>query len=172
MNLGISTRWCLYKEKDIMHFWHTNNFCESLSCVWSFFSSVNKIWSTVQGRILNCTNCRKHKHVPILGDARCHGQYGSRHVTHSKILKTQWGIFHITSPNNRCESNRANGKDRDKNSRWALHRKKRHMHRCCQNSMFDTDHQITTVCVFTEHSTVQWHTVPWLHTALIFCGTE
>ena len=41
-----------------------------------------------------------------------------------------------------------------------------------QASMYNTDHHKTTLCVLTQHSTVGWHTVPWLHTALIFCGTE
>jgi len=45
------------------------------------------------------------------------------------------------------------------------------MQRGFQAYMFDTDHQIT-FCVLTQHSTVQWHTVPWLHTALIFCKAE
>jgi hypothetical protein len=41
-----------------------------------------------------------------------------------------------------------------------------------QASMFDTDHQETTFCVFTQHNTVGWHTAQWLHIALILCGTE
>jgi len=63
-------------------------------------------------------------------------------------------------------------KTRDKESRWALHRRKSHKQRHSQASMFDTDHQIATFCVLTQHSTVEWHTVLWPHTALIFCGKE
>ena len=76
------------------------------------------------------------------------------------------------SPNNSSQSTRAGEKARDKDSRWALHRKKTNMHRGFQASMFNTDHQITTFCVLTRHGTVEWHTVPWHHVALIFCGTE
>jgi hypothetical protein len=46
------------------------------------------------------------------------------------------------------------------------------MYRSCQASMFDTDHQITTFCVLTQHSTAGWHTVPSMHTALIFCSID
>jgi hypothetical protein len=52
------------------------------------------------------------------------------------------------------QSARADEKARDKNSRLALHRRKTNMHRGFQASMFDTDHQITTFCVLTQHSTV------------------
>ena len=38
------------------------------------------------------------------------------------------------------------------------------------SSMFDTDHQIMALFVLTQHSTVGWNTVAWLHIALIFCG--
>ena len=37
-------------------------------------------------------------------------------------------------------------------------------------SIFDTDIQI--FCVMTQHSTAEWHNVPWLHNTLIFGGTE
>jgi hypothetical protein len=60
----------------------------------------------------------------------------------------------------------------DKDSRSAIHRRKSHMHRSFHNSMLNTNNQITTFCVLTQHSTVQWHIVPWLHTALICCSTE
>jgi len=60
----------------------------------------------------------------------------------------------------------------NKDSRWALHRKKTNTHRGFQASMFNIDHQITAFCVLTQHRTVGWHTVPWLHTVLIFCGKE
>jgi len=49
--------------------------------------SVNEISFTVQGRILNCPSCRKHKYAHIAGDARC-GQYESKHVTPSKLGNT------------------------------------------------------------------------------------
>jgi len=48
--------------------------------------SVNEISFTVQGRILNCPSCRKHKHTAA--DARCCGQYESKHVTLSKLGNT------------------------------------------------------------------------------------
>jgi hypothetical protein len=76
------------------------------------------------------------------------------------------------SPNNSSQSAGADEKDRDKDSRWTLHRRKTNRYRGLQASMFDTDHQITTFCVLTQHSTVQWHTVPSLHTTPIFCSTE
>ena len=75
------------------------------------------------------------------------------------------------NPNNSGYGAREDEKVTDKGSRWALHRRKSHIHRGFQASTFDTDHQIT-LCVLTQHSTVGWHTVPWLHTAIIFCGTE
>jgi hypothetical protein len=136
--------------------------------------SVNEIWTTVQGSILNCPFCRKHKHAPILGDVdwplwpvwvqACH--------TPSKLYNTQRGNCHIMSPNNSSHSARADEKARHKDSRRVLHRRKTNMHRSFQASTFDTHHQITTFCVLTQHSTVAWHTVPWLHIALIFCRTE
>ena len=46
------------------------------------------------------------------------------------------------------------------------------MHRAFQASMSNTDHHKTTLCVLTEQSIVGWHTVPWLHTSLIFWRTE
>jgi hypothetical protein len=60
----------------------------------------------------------------------------------------------------------------DKDSRSAIHRRKTNMHRGFQASLINTDCQITTFCVLTQHSTVQWHTVPWLLSTLICCLTE
>jgi len=112
------------------------------------------------------------KNTPILWDARCRGQYQSKHVTPSNILETQPGSCDIMSPNNSGQSATADEKARDKDSRWALHRRKTNMHSGLQASRFDTEHQITTFCVFTQHSTVGCHIVPWLHVVLIFCETE
>jgi hypothetical protein len=78
---------------------------------------VNEIWSTVQGRILNCPSCRKYKHTPISGDAKCRGQYGLKLVTPLKILETQRGSFHILSPNISGQSAAADEKARDMDSR-------------------------------------------------------
>ena len=75
-------------------------------------------------------------------------------------------------PNNSGQSARADEKARDKDNRWALHRRKSHMHRRFQASMFDTDHQIATLCFDTTQYCRMTHTVPRLHFALIFCGTE
>jgi len=76
------------------------------------------------------------------------------------------------SPNNSGQGTRADEKARHKDSRWALCRRKTNTHRGFQASMIDTDHQITTFCVLTQHRTGGWHIVPWLYTILIFCGTE
>jgi len=75
------------------------------------------------------------------------------------------------SPTNIGQSATVDEKARGKDNRWALHRRKSHMQRGFQASKFETDNQIT-FSVLTQHSTVEWHTVPWLHTALIFCRTE
>ena len=79
--------------------------------------------------------------------------YESKHVAHSKIQETQQGSCHIMSTNS-GQSARADEKDRDKDIRQALHRRKTNMHRSFQASMSDTDHQITTFSVLTQHSTV------------------
>ena len=55
--------------------------------------SVNGIRSTVQGRILNCSSCRKHKQASILGDAWCHG---------CVIKATPWLIYPQERPGTHC----------------------------------------------------------------------
>jgi hypothetical protein len=49
--------------------------------------SVSEILSTMHGIVQNSISCRKHKHAPILGDATCHGRYGSKPVTSSELSK-------------------------------------------------------------------------------------
>jgi hypothetical protein len=74
-------------------------------------------------------------------------------------------------PNNSGHSPRADEKARNKDSTWLLHRRKTNMHRGSQASMFNTNQQIT-FCVLSQHTTVEWLTVPWLHIALNFSRTE
>jgi hypothetical protein len=76
------------------------------------------------------------------------------------------------TPNSCSQSATADETAIDKDSTWALHRGTTNMHRCFQTSMFNTDHHITTFCVLSQHSTVERHTVPWLHIALNFSRTE
>jgi hypothetical protein len=130
-----------------------------------------KLLSTVKGRIVNCPSCRKHKHAYILGDPRCGGQCESKHVTplkfrqHSEEFDISW--VQKTAVRALEHMKRTEIKD----SKWALHRRKTNMYSCFQASMFETDHQIKTFCVFTQHSTVQWHTVPWLHNTVLYNDT-
>jgi hypothetical protein len=39
MNFKKSASWWPYRAKNLIHFWQTHNFCERLSCDWSFLSS-------------------------------------------------------------------------------------------------------------------------------------
>jgi hypothetical protein len=50
-------------------------------------------------------------------NARCCDQYGSKHVTPSKLQETQRGRFHIMSTNNIVQSATAHEKARIKNRR-------------------------------------------------------
>ena len=92
-------------------------------------------------------------------------------MSHPQNFRKQRGSVHIKSPNS-GQSTRADEKLRDKDSRWAIHRRKNKMNGGFTASMSNTDHHKTTLCVLTQHSTAEWHNVPWLHSALIFCGTE
>jgi hypothetical protein len=129
--------------------------------------SVNEIWFAVHGRILKCTSGTKQKNawVVVLWPVRV------------KAWQNPGTLGNTTRkfPYPECkqqQSARADEHARDKDSTWVIHRRKSHIHRCFQVSMFEIVHHITTSCVFTQHSTVQWHTVPWLNTALIFSWTE
>jgi hypothetical protein len=46
MNFSKHASWWQYRLKDLIHFWQIHNFCEKLSCDWSFFSSICK-WNAV-----------------------------------------------------------------------------------------------------------------------------
>ena len=173
MNFRRSARWWLYRPKDLIRLWQIHNFCESLSCDWSFFSSICK-WNTVYSAGENSVLPLLQKTQTCNHHRRCQMSWPVW-VQACHILETlgkAWGSCHIMSPNNSGQSARADEKDRDQDSRWALHRRKTNLHRGFQASMFNADHQITKFCVFTQHSTVGWHNVPWLHTASIFCGAE
>jgi len=57
--------------------------------------SANEIQSTLKGTIVNCISCRKHKHAPILGDAKSHGadekatKAIDEHYTEGKVTLTE-----------------------------------------------------------------------------------
>jgi hypothetical protein len=114
--------------------------------------SVNEIVCSA-GRIVNCLLQKTQTHTHTLADARCCGRYQSGMSQHQNCRK-QRGSCHIVSANSSSQSARADGKDRDRDSRWTLHRRKTNMYRGLLASMFDTDHQIKTFCVLTQHSTV------------------
>ena len=165
----------LYRLKDIIYFWQIHNFCEErLRCDWSLYSSICK-WSMVYSagenseqpflqKTQTSTHFRRCQMLWPVWVQACH--------THTKLHKTQRGNCHIMSPNNSSHSTTADEKARHKDSRRVLHRRKTNMHRGFQTSMFNTDHHKTTFSVLTQHSTVGWHTVPWLHIVLISCRTE
>jgi hypothetical protein len=79
-------------------------------------------------------------------------------MSHPQNFRKQRGRCHIMSTNNSRHSATADEKARDKDSRWALHRRKTNMHRGFKASMSNTDHKIRTVSVLTQHSTVGWQT--------------
>jgi hypothetical protein len=68
------------------------------------------IWSTVQGRILNCPSCKKHKYTPIAGDARCdsmnpsmsHPQNFRKHREEVAISQVQTTV--VTALQQMCSS--------------------------------------------------------------------
>ena len=57
--------------------------------------SANEIWSTLKGTTVNCIFPRKHKHAPILGDAKSHGadekatKAIDEHYTEGKVTFTE-----------------------------------------------------------------------------------
>ena len=171
MNLRKSARWWLCRPKDLIHFWQIHNFCERLSCDWSFFSICK--WNMVY-------SAGENSELPLLHKTQTH-TYCRRclilwtvwvQATHmvkilgNKARKLPWGQTTVVRMLEQMKKSLT--KTIDGHGTEGKH----HMHRGLQASMFNTDRRETTFCVLIQHSTVGWHTVPWLHIALIFCGTE
>jgi hypothetical protein len=140
--------------------------CPSFSyvCNWNMVYSAGE---NSELHLLLNTQTRKH-----LGDARYHGQYGSKHVTPSELRKQskEVSISWVQTIAVRAleQIKRTGTKPVDEHYTEGKST-------CTELSKLpclQLIHQITKFCVLTQHTTVQWHTVPWLHTALIFCAKE
>ena len=77
MNFSSSTRWWLYRTKDLMYFWQIHNLCKSLSCHWSFISYICK-WEMV---ISTGEKCELH----LLQNTQT--------CTHFRICQISWPVW-------------------------------------------------------------------------------
>jgi len=77
MNFSSSTRWWLYRTKDLMHFWYIHNLCESLSCDWSFISCICK-WEMVNSTGEKC---------------ELHFLQKTQTCTHFRLCQISWPVW-------------------------------------------------------------------------------